>query len=76
VAPDTGEGTPLEKDSNADTGAIVDGVAFDVKNQWLVHFFILGPSSLSFSLWEKVPEGRMRGVAMSVTHPLPQGEDV
>jgi hypothetical protein len=66
VAPDTGEGTPLEKDSNTDTGAIVDGITFDVENQGLVHFVILGSSSLSFSLWEKVPEGRMRGVAMSV----------
>ena len=37
MTPDAGEGTPLEEDGNADTGAIVNGVAFDVENEWLLH---------------------------------------
>ena len=46
VAPDAGEWAAFKKDGDADAGAIVDGVAFDVEDQWLLHDNII-PSILA-----------------------------
>ena len=42
MTPDAGEGTSLEEDGNTDAGAIVDGIAFDVKDQGLHSKFFRG----------------------------------
>ena len=39
MTPDAREGTPFKKDGDADAGAIVDGIAFDVEDQRLLHRF-------------------------------------
>ncbi len=37
MAPDAGEWTAFEKYGDADAGTVVDGVAFDVEDQGLLH---------------------------------------